>query len=83
MWSQVQSAGYHTALLLRDADDKSQLWTWGCNDDGVLGRETKDDEEGEPTVVDLENVVKIAVGDYHMAALTADVWLVFTIVDFV
>lgn len=75
----VQSAGYHTALLLRDESNKNRLWTWGCNDDGVLGRPTrKPEDEGPnpredvPTIVDLDNVVKIAVGDFHMCALTEE-----------
>lgn len=41
-------------------------------DDGVLGRVTEDEQEGDPTAVDLDDVVKVAVGDYHMCALTAD-----------
>eukprot|EP01127_Copromyxa_protea_P010513 TRINITY_DN2557_c0_g1_i1.p1 TRINITY_DN2557_c0_g1~~TRINITY_DN2557_c0_g1_i1.p1 ORF type:complete len:426 (-),score=119.25 TRINITY_DN2557_c0_g1_i1:174-1451(-) len=68
----IQSSGYHTALLMKEEDGKVSLYTWGCNDDGVLGRVTEGDSESEPGRVELDDVVKIAVGDYHMCALTAD-----------
>jgi alpha-tubulin suppressor-like RCC1 family protein len=48
--------------------------TFGCNDDGALGRDTsKEGSEMEPGKVDLEgHVVQITAGDSHTAALLAD-----------
>jgi hypothetical protein len=78
---QVQSAGYHTALLLKE-NGKPALYTWGCNgtqdensclqisDDGVLGRVTEDEQEGDAAKVELENVVKIAVGGSNIGGST-------------
>lgn len=52
----------------------SQLYTFGCNDEGALGRDTT--EEGSETVpakVTLEQkVVQVSAGDSHTAALTED-----------
>ena len=69
---QVKATGYHTALLVREKKH-TKVITWGCNDDGVLGRVTKDEEEGDPAVVAIENVCKVAVGNYHMCVLTTEV----------
>jgi len=57
---------------LVDEGKKTKLITWGNNDDGVLGRETKDDEEAQtPTKVPLSHhFVQVSTGDYHMLALT-------------
>lgn len=52
-----------------------QVFTWGCNDEGALGRETKDGEEYSPgqvlTIKDV-GVVKISAGDSHTAALASN-----------
>ena len=50
-----------------------QVFTWGCNDEGALGREVDDGEEFSPGVVaKLEGVrvVQVSAGDSHTAALT-------------
>ena len=50
-----------------------QVFTWGCNDEGALGREMDDGEEFNPGVVaKLEGVrvVQVSAGDSHTAALT-------------
>ncbi len=49
-----------------------QVYTWGCNDEGALGRETEEGEEYIPQSVEkLENVtvVQISAGDSHTVAL--------------
>lgn len=48
--------------------------TFGCNDEGALGRDTsKEGSETEPGKVTLEGrVVQITAGDSHTAALLAD-----------
>lgn len=48
--------------------------TFGCNDEGALGRDTsKEGSEMEPGKVILEGrVVQITAGDSHTAALLAD-----------
>ena len=52
-----------------------QVYTWGCNDDGALGRFTSgtDDEEYLPRKANLPPGVKImsvSAGDSHTAALS-------------
>ena len=50
------------------------MYTFGCNDEGTLGRDTS--EEGSETVpgkVDgLPKIVQVCAGDSHTAALSAD-----------
>lgn len=52
----------------------AQVYTFGCNDEGALGRDTS--EEGSETLtgkVDLgEKVVQVSAGDSHTAALTEE-----------
>ena len=54
------------------------VYTWGCNDDGALGRVTTGSDDGEeylPRKVALPEgvkVVKVSAGDSHTAALTTD-----------
>lgn len=47
------------------------MWTFGCNDEGALGRTTSNDkDEGTPKTVALpQAAVAIAAGDSHSAAL--------------
>lgn len=49
-----------------------QVYTWGCNDEGSLGRETSNDEDTFTSgPVDIDGtVVQISAGDCHSAALT-------------
>ena len=52
-----------------------QVFTWGCNDEGALGRVVKEGEEFSPGCV-VEGlsgieVVQLSAGDSHTAALTA------------
>lgn len=52
----------------------AQVYTFGCNDEGALGRDTSvEGSETIPGVVDLsEKVVQVSAGDSHTAALTED-----------
>jgi len=61
------AGGMHTAVL----DKEGQVWTFGCNDEGSLGRLVEEEEECfEPGKVELdEKVVMLSAGDSHTAAL--------------
>ena len=63
---QLVCGGLHTGALTVDG----HIWTWGCNDDEVLGRP---EEESEPHRVrgalEHAKVTKITAGDSHMVAL--------------
>jgi len=54
----------HTLVILQNGE----LYSWGCNDDSVLGR------PGDGTIpdkVDLEGfVLQISAGDSHSMAIT-------------
>lgn len=66
---QVACGGMHTLSLT----ESGQVYSYGCNDDGALGRVTEGDEtlEATPTLVELKDkVTKITAGDSHCAALT-------------
>lgn len=63
----VFAGGMHTIAL----DSSGKVWTFGCNDEGALGRNTSDDsEEGTPRAVTLPaRALCISAGDSHSAAL--------------
>ena len=51
------------------------MYTWGCNDEGALGRKTGDGDEYLPSQVeniDGVKIVQVSGGDSHTAALVAD-----------
>ncbi|XP_063630518.1 regulator of chromosome condensation [Cydia splendana] len=66
----VCAGGMHTIAL--DSDGK--VWTFGCNDEGALGRPTSGEtEEGTAGAVKLPaKAVAISAGDSHSAALLED-----------
>jgi len=72
---EVVAGGMHTAVL----DTEGQVWTFGCNDEGSLGRVVAEEEECfVPGKVEIEEkVVGISAGDSHSAALTetGQVWV--------
>lgn len=51
-----------------------QVYTFGCNDEGALGRDTSEEgSEFEPGMVELPGkVVFVSAGDSHSAALLED-----------
>lgn len=66
---QVACGGMHTLSLT----ESGKVYSYGCNDDGALGRVTDGDEklESTPTIVNIsDKVLKISAGDSHGAALT-------------
>ncbi|ELT90046.1 hypothetical protein CAPTEDRAFT_159495 [Capitella teleta] len=67
---QIAAGGMHTACLTKDG----KVFTFGCNDEGALGRSTPEEEDCfEPSVVDLKaKIVQISAGDSHTAALADD-----------
>lgn len=66
----VVAGGMHTVCLTA----KGEVYTFGCNDEGALGRDTS--EEGSETlpakVTLADKIVQISAGDSHTAALTDD-----------
>ncbi|XP_056142568.1 regulator of chromosome condensation [Lampris incognitus] len=65
---QVAAGGMHTVCLT----DSGSIYTFGCNDEGALGRETTEEgTEMVPGKVILEEkAVHVSAGDSHTAALT-------------
>ncbi|XP_063606599.1 regulator of chromosome condensation-like [Penaeus indicus] len=67
----VAAGGLHSVVLDKDG----KVYTWGCNDEGGLGRVTKTEEEnftcGVVEGIDGK-VSQITAGDCHTAALTED-----------
>lgn len=66
---QVACGPMHTLTLTEDG----KVYSYGCNDEGALGRVTDGDEtlEATPKVVPLKNkVTKVCAGDSHSAVLT-------------
>ncbi|XP_019622751.1 PREDICTED: regulator of chromosome condensation-like [Branchiostoma belcheri] len=70
----VCAGGMHTVALTV----KGEVWSWGCNDEGALGRDTSEDgSETVPGKVDLrDKIAQLGTGDSHTIALTTDgrVW---------
>ena len=67
---QVACGPMHTIALTAGGD----VYSFGCNDEGALGRITQDeDEEATPTVIQLDHkIIKVTAGDSHSAALSDD-----------
>ncbi|XP_035386636.1 LOW QUALITY PROTEIN: regulator of chromosome condensation [Electrophorus electricus] len=67
---QVVAGGMHTVCL----SDTGNIYTFGCNDEGALGRNTTEEgSEMVPGKVELaEKVVQVSAGDSHTAALTEE-----------
>eukprot|EP00800_Vazella_pourtalesii_P001053 TRINITY_DN10890_c0_g1_i2.p1 TRINITY_DN10890_c0_g1~~TRINITY_DN10890_c0_g1_i2.p1 ORF type:complete len:433 (+),score=75.62 TRINITY_DN10890_c0_g1_i2:50-1348(+) len=66
---QVAAGGMHTVLL----SDKGEAYSFGCNDEGALGRVTEEGEEYLPAKVsglDTFKIVLVSAGDSHSAYLT-------------
>ncbi|XP_056643617.1 regulator of chromosome condensation isoform X1 [Diorhabda sublineata] len=67
----ICAGGMHTVCL----SSEGKVFTFGCNDEGALGRVTegKEDAEFEAGEVELPGkVVQISAGDSHTAALLED-----------
>ncbi|KAH6946084.1 hypothetical protein HPB50_011597 [Hyalomma asiaticum] len=65
----VVAGGMHTLCLTADG----KVWSFGCNDEGALGRRTSslDGSETTPGTVEIpELVARVTAGDSHSAALT-------------
>ncbi|XP_006097310.1 regulator of chromosome condensation isoform X4 [Myotis lucifugus] len=71
---QAEAGGMHTVCLSKSG----QVYSFGCNDEGALGRDTSvEGSETVPGKVELkvelqEKVVQVSAGDSHTAALTED-----------
>ncbi len=69
----ICAGGMHTVCL----DKEGHVYTFGCNDEGALGRTTEDDDECysaakvDLPLADGEKVVQISAGDSHSVALTS------------
>jgi len=66
----ICAGGMHSVGLSKTGE----VWTWGCNDEGALGRKVEEEEEAfVPGKVELRGkVVMVSAGDSHTAALTED-----------
>ncbi|XP_055641680.1 regulator of chromosome condensation [Toxorhynchites rutilus septentrionalis] len=67
----ISAGGMHNLCLTR----KGEVYSFGCNDEGALGRATADEEgsEFEPRKIDLPAAcLKISAGDSHSACLLND-----------
>jgi regulator of chromosome condensation len=66
---QVSCGGVHTVVLT----DEGHIYSWGCNDEGALGRSIDSVDEYCPGLVDhLKDVriVQVSAGDSHTVALS-------------
>ena len=69
----VAAGAMHSVCLTK----RGEVFTFGCNDEGALGRSIADDEEGfnagkvELPLEKDEKVVQITAGDSHCVALTS------------
>ncbi|GIY11344.1 regulator of chromosome condensation [Caerostris extrusa] len=65
---EVAAGGMHSVCLT----ERGEVITFGCNDEGALGRITSNEsEEATPSKVEIpEKVIQISTGDSHTAALT-------------
>ncbi|XP_076264668.1 regulator of chromosome condensation 1 isoform X1 [Rhynchophorus ferrugineus] len=67
----IYAGGMHTVCLTKDG----KVLTFGCNDEGALGRVTDGKEDAEFTAGEVElpgKVIQISAGDSHTAALLDD-----------
>ncbi|CAH1119730.1 unnamed protein product [Phaedon cochleariae] len=67
----ICAGGMHTVCLTKEG----KVLTFGCNDEGALGRVTegKEDAEFEADIVELPSkVIQVSAGDSHTAALLDD-----------
>ena len=73
----AMAGGMHTVVLDKDGE----VWTFGCNDDGSLGRVVEEEEECFlPGKVSLpEKMVMVSAGDSHTAALSESGQVIVTV----
>ncbi|XP_063968532.1 regulator of chromosome condensation-like [Lytechinus pictus] len=66
----VVAGGMHTVCITQDGE----VYTFGCNDEGALGRDTSEDgSEFSSGKVSLDaKIIQATAGDSHTAALTED-----------
>ncbi|KAI9499339.1 regulator of chromosome condensation 1/beta-lactamase-inhibitor protein II [Zychaea mexicana] len=61
----VVCGGMHTIATTREG----RVWSWGCNDQGALGRSGEEYEPARVENLDNEHIVKVACGDSVTIAL--------------
>lgn len=65
----ICAGGMHTVCLTKEGS----IFTFGCDDEGALGREATDENSFEPSEVPLPGrVIQVTAGDSHSAALLED-----------
>lgn len=75
-WSEELFAGGEYSMALSAAE--TQIWTWGDNTYGQLGRETEGDYDCVPQLVDFSDYPEIqrfrtvSAGEYHCLAVDQD-----------
>lgn len=67
---EIKAGGMHSLYLT----DDGKLYSFGCNDEGALGRDTSaEGSEYIPSVIDLPSqCIKISAGDSHSGCLLDD-----------
>lgn len=67
---ETSAGGMHSLYLT----ENGEVWTFGCNDEGALGRDTSDEgSEHEARKIDLPlDCIRITAGDSHSAFLLSD-----------
>ncbi len=64
--------GMHTLVLTT----MGRVYSWGCNDDGALGRQESDNQPGLISSITLP-MNNIAAGDSHSIAYNTDLNLIY------
>ena len=79
---QVAAGAMHTLALTREGN----VFSWGCNDDGALGRPNPEEESNAPDLVCFPEkcngtrptrMIQVSCGDCHSASVDdkGQVWL--------
>ncbi|KAG0164964.1 hypothetical protein DFQ30_009150 [Apophysomyces sp. BC1015] len=64
----VACGGLHSIAITKDG----HLWSWGCNDEGVLGRTGDEFKPGVVQQLEDVHIVKVACGDSISMALSTE-----------
>jgi len=68
-------AGFNFVIETSKIETSRRVWSWGYNQQGVLGRDLEEGQEHIPAPIpflDGKFIIQITAGECHAAALTAD-----------
>lgn len=70
------AGGGHTIVIVKEKQEGTELWSWGCNDDSALGREGDENFPATISGLEKEEIVGGSCGDYHTAVFDEEgrVW---------